>query len=133
VITSGVSGRDDSNTLMLNYNDTLASIFAYAHPSNIETTLVFDSKAGASGARAGPTSIRVASEGSEPFEISFYRTIRIPENGKVHNLPPGLGKFPLFNVQSFADKLPREIVEKGGIFFPMYRKSLRSLQRTLDV
>jgi hypothetical protein len=36
VITSAVSGQDNSNTLMLNYNNTLASIFAYAHPSNIE-------------------------------------------------------------------------------------------------
>ena len=41
--------------------------------------------------------------------------------------------FLLFNVQTFADKLPGEIVEEGGLFFPMYRKSLRSLQLIPDV
>jgi hypothetical protein len=59
--------------------------------------------------------------------------IRTPENGEVHNMPLGLGMFLLFNVQSFADKLPGKIVEKGGLFIPMYRKSLRSLQHIPDV
>lgn len=55
------------------------------------------------------------------LEISFQRTIRVPDDGKTHNLPPGLGQFPIFNVATFAKTLPLDTVEKGGVFIAMYR------------
>lgn len=54
--------------------------------------------------------------------ISFRRTVRVPDDGKEHNLPPGLGAFPLFNVEAFKSSLPQDMVEKGGLFLPMYQR-----------
>jgi hypothetical protein len=37
-------------------------------------------------------------------------------------LPPSMGRFPLYDVSSFAERLPNEIAGRGGIFFPMYER-----------
>lgn len=59
---------------------------------------------------------------SDWVDISFQRTIRVPDSNKVSQLPPGLGRFPLFLTSDHADKLPVEMVAKGGAFLPIYRK-----------
>ncbi|KAE9380184.1 hypothetical protein N431DRAFT_317555, partial [Stipitochalara longipes BDJ] len=56
------------------------------------------------------------------LNISFHRTIRIPDDGAVYPLPPSLGAFPLFNVKACEDKFSRDAAEKGGVFLPMYQK-----------
>ncbi|TGJ82309.1 hypothetical protein E0Z10_g6452 [Xylaria hypoxylon] len=38
------------------------------------------------------------------------------------NLPPGLGKFPLFKARDFALTLPADMAAKRGVFFPMYQR-----------
>ena len=66
--------------------------------------------------------------------ICFHRTIRVPglpvfltfchrsgsqarsDNQKTHALPPDMGSFQVFNVAEYADRLPKEIVSKGGLF-----------------
>ena len=53
--------------------------------------------------------------------INFHRTLRIPDDNKKYNLPPSLGNFPLEHIDDFADKLPANWKEHGGIFFPMYQ------------
>jgi len=60
----------------------------------------------------------------ESLSMQFHRTIRILDNGRAHNLPPSLGYFPLYSVPKFASSLPQDMVEKGGLFLPMYRKSI---------
>ncbi|ROW08042.1 hypothetical protein VPNG_06109 [Cytospora leucostoma] len=55
------------------------------------------------------------------LKISFRRTIRVPDNDQIFKLPPGLGSFPLFKVQDYAARLPKEMVDKGGLFFPMHQ------------
>lgn len=50
------------------------------------------------------------------LRISFERTIRVPDNKHAHSLPPGLGRFPLFPVSKYADKLPANITNRGGVF-----------------
>lgn len=59
--------------------------------------------------------------GSGKLDISFKRTIRVPDDRKTHNLPPGLGEFPIFNIAKFSKTLPLDTVEKGGVFIAMYR------------
>lgn len=49
--------------------------------------------------------------------IGFQRTIRVPDNDKLQALPPGLGSFRLFNVGEWADRLPKSVISKGGVFF----------------
>jgi hypothetical protein len=58
----------------------------------------------------------------ERFAVSFQRTLRIPDDGKVYPLPPGLGAFPLRRVEDFAERLPAAWREQGGVFLPMYQR-----------
>lgn len=53
--------------------------------------------------------------------INFHRTLRIPDDNTRYNLPPNLGSFPLEHVDGFADKLPKDWQEHGGIFLPMHQ------------
>src|SRR4030067_3437147 len=58
----------------------------------------------------------------ERFTLSFQRTLRIPDDGKVYPLPPGLDTFPLKSVDDYPDKVPASWIEQGGVFIPMYRR-----------
>lgn len=61
--------------------------------------------------------------GNGNLRISFRRTVRVPTqtaDGQPSCLPQGLGRFPLYNVAEFPN-LPRQMMEKGGVFMPMYR------------
>jgi hypothetical protein len=53
--------------------------------------------------------------------IDFQRTLRIPDDGREHPLPAGLGSFPLVHVDDFAERVPRAWVDKGGVMLPMYQ------------
>jgi hypothetical protein len=55
-------------------------------------------------------------------QISLSRSLRIPEDGRDYELPPGLGTFPIYDVRSFSGHLPVSMVAQGGLFLPMYRK-----------
>ncbi len=59
------------------------------------------------------------------LKIQFRRTIRVPDvqNG-ASELPPSMGHFPLYPVAAYAEKLPKAMATRGGVFFPMYRKWL---------
>lgn len=60
--------------------------------------------------------------GPEQLLIAFERTIRVPDNRNVNNLPPGLGEFPLYKVEDYNDRLPRDMSAKQGLFMPIYRE-----------
>ena len=49
------------------------------------------------------------------MRIDFQRTLRLPDNGESHHLPPGLGRFPLRHIASTinVDSLSSNI---GGLF-----------------
>lgn len=56
------------------------------------------------------------------LEITFHRTSRMPDDKRLHQLPASLGQFTLFNVEEYADRLPPPIVDRGGLFFPMWQR-----------
>lgn len=56
------------------------------------------------------------------FSITFHRTLRLPEDGRVHNLPPSLGSFPIKRVEDYLDKVPSSWIAHGGVFIPMFQK-----------
>jgi hypothetical protein len=114
------NSRDNWEILFQQINETLASFFARIAPSPIETDLVSEASSGGS---PFPDTVKIRAGKTRSFDIGFMRTIRVPDDGKVHNLPPELGRFPLFNIASFQDRLPQDMVNKGGIFLPIYRKS----------
>jgi hypothetical protein len=59
--------------------------------------------------------------GSE-VSIHFHRTLRIPDDGKVYPLPPGLGGFPIVPVSRHARRVPRRWREQGGFIIPMWQR-----------
>jgi hypothetical protein len=56
------------------------------------------------------------------LSMTFQRTLRIPDDGKNYPLPPGLGAFPLLKVADYKDRLPKDWIEHGGVFIPMYQR-----------
>ncbi|MEM9193263.1 MAG: hypothetical protein AAGF12_29075 [Myxococcota bacterium] len=54
--------------------------------------------------------------------VSFQRTLRIPDDGRTYPLPPGLGRFPIRRVEDYADRVPTDWRDKGGVFLPMYQR-----------
>jgi hypothetical protein len=55
------------------------------------------------------------------FSIDFQRTLRIPDDGENHRLPPGLGRFPVRHVDDFADSVSASWERHGGVMLPMYQ------------
>lgn len=55
----------------------------------------------------------------EGAQVRFMRTLRLPETG-THNLPPGLGEFPLRRVEDYPDTVPADWLAKGGVMLPVY-------------
>lgn len=72
----------------------------------------------------GDDSIDITNDktGRIAMSLSFMRTIRVPDNNEVNDLPPSLGKFPLQKVRDYIDRLPKKVAAKGGAFFPMHRE-----------
>jgi len=74
---------------------------------------------------AHKTSVRVANDEiifNDGLRISFQRTLRIPDDGDSYPLPPGLGSFPIRKVDDYADRVPAEWLQRGGVFLPMYQR-----------
>jgi hypothetical protein len=43
---------------------------------------------------------------SSSLEVTFHRTVRVPDGRKPSNLPPSLGRMEVFAVKDYADKCP---------------------------
>ena len=66
-----------------------------------------------------------------PVRITFERTLRIPEEG-LHDLPPGLGAFPLRRVEDYPDTAPAEWLTRGGVMLPVYQREAMWLSFDTD-
>jgi hypothetical protein len=66
----------------------------------------------------GHNSIKIG----DHFSVTFQRTLRIPDDGQDYPLPPGLGAFPIRRVEDYADNVPEQWRERGGVFIPMYQR-----------
>ena len=53
--------------------------------------------------------------------VSFFRTLRIPDDGHEYPLPPGFARFPLRHVDDFSGTVPGSWSRHGGVFLPMYQ------------
>ena len=54
-------------------------------------------------------------------KIDFQRTLRVPDDGQTHYLPPGLGKFPLRHIEDFDLGSNNHLKKRGGIIMPMFQ------------
>ncbi|MGI9077011.1 MAG: hypothetical protein ACR2G6_06720 [Gemmatimonadaceae bacterium] len=55
------------------------------------------------------------------FSVTFQRTLRIPDDGGVYPLPPGLGVFPILKVADYADRVPAHW-NRDSALIPMYQR-----------
>lgn len=55
------------------------------------------------------------------LSIECQRTLRIPDDGEAHCLPPGLGEFPMEHVDDHAGAVPEMWRKRGGVMLPMYQ------------
>lgn len=53
-------------------------------------------------------------------QVTLHRTLRVPDDGSKHRLPPSLGAFPISHVEDHAAKLPASWAKRGGVFLPMH-------------
>ena len=60
--------------------------------------------------------------GQQRFVVTLHRTLRIPEDGVTHKLPPNLGAFPIKLVDDYKDTVPKKWLKRGGVFFPMWQR-----------
>ncbi|SPF04892.1 hypothetical protein [Streptomyces sp. MA5143a] len=51
--------------------------------------------------------------------VRFIRTLRLPESG-THQLPPGLGDFPIRRVEDYPHTASEEMRARGGVMLPVY-------------
>lgn len=58
---------------------------------------------------------------SAVLRVDFWRTLRVPDDGKKYPLPAGIEEFPIFHVEDYKDTLPESWLRRGGIFIPMYQ------------
>lgn len=56
------------------------------------------------------------------FSLTLHRTIRLPEDGKSHALPPSRGQFAMKRIEDYKDKVPAAWRDHGGVFIPMYER-----------
>jgi hypothetical protein len=58
----------------------------------------------------------------ERFSVSFQRTLRIPDDGNIYPLPPGLGAFPIHSVVDYWDRVPLAWRSQNSYFISMYQR-----------
>ena len=71
-------------------------------------------------------------------EITFQRTLRIPDNDRSYALPPGLGRFPLRHIADYDLGDDEHLKRRGGLIMPMFQTdalwiSFSSLSRYWDI
>ena len=55
------------------------------------------------------------------ISIGFQRTLRLPDDGNTHSLPPGLGSFPLRHIHDYDLGNNDALKLRGGVIMPMYQ------------
>ena len=66
------------------------------------------------------------------LRVRFQRTLRIPDDGRPYDLPPGLGAFPLRPVDDSVSHVPPAWRRHGGVMIPMHRAEALWIEFTSD-
>lgn len=113
LVTDGPSCYDPDRGLLINRDETLDTFSSNMRRLKVECT------DGGIVASSFPAKLR----------ITFRRTLRLPDNGKIHNLPSDLGLISAHNIEGIKKKLTAsgsqslvEMAKKGGVFFPLYQR-----------
>lgn len=101
---------DHETGYRIHEKQTLADFFSRAFPQGVKTRF------------SNSDSIAVGTHSASQVLIHFMRALRVPEDGNEYDLPPGLGRFPLYDIRPYKSRLPKEMSTIEGCFLPMYRK-----------
>ncbi|MDA0892502.1 MAG: hypothetical protein O3C15_09325 [Proteobacteria bacterium] len=66
------------------------------------------------------------------LDITFQRTLRIPDDGKDYPLPAGLGRLPLRYIEDCEGELSQDTLNRGGILMPMYQSEATWIDFSCD-
>ena len=55
------------------------------------------------------------------LSIDLQRTLRLPDDGNTHALPPGLGSFPLRHISDYDLGENEMLKRRGGLIMPMFQ------------
>ena len=55
------------------------------------------------------------------LRVQFVRTMQVPSDGSVYELPDSYDNFPLEHIEDFAGKVPEKWLKRGGVIMPMYQ------------
>lgn len=61
-------------------------------------------------------------EGTTRLCVTFYRTLRVPDDGNSYFLPAGMGPFPIRRVSDYADRVPPHWLARPGVVVPMHQR-----------
>jgi len=56
------------------------------------------------------------------LQLTFQRTLRIPNDGQVYPLPPGLGRFPIYRCADYPNAFSAARDKPNQYFIPMYQR-----------
>lgn len=54
--------------------------------------------------------------------ITLNRTLRIPDDGRIWPLPPGLGLLPFLRARDFSRRVPEDWLDDDALFVPLYQR-----------
>ena len=54
-------------------------------------------------------------------KIDLQRTLRLPDNGDIHDLPPRLGNFSLHHIEDFDLDSNNHLIKRGRVIMPMFQ------------
>lgn len=57
-----------------------------------------------------------------PAQLTFHRTLRVPDNNTNSALPPSLGTFPLEPAGKYTEKLSGAMKARGGVLLPIMQR-----------
>ncbi|KAK2060316.1 hypothetical protein LY76DRAFT_510164 [Colletotrichum caudatum] len=119
VITDGSSSYDVEAGLRINQRESLVEFYNGC----FRKVAVSNSSASLSVEKRGSTlTIQDEVDPRITSSITFQRTLRLPEDRKLHGTSEFLGPFPLFSTDEHASRLPPAMNSKGGMFFPMFQR-----------
>ncbi|KAL7915838.1 hypothetical protein GGI35DRAFT_430805 [Trichoderma velutinum] len=121
-VTNGQPCYKSSLGYQINARQSIAAFFRKVFPYSMEAKICTSPKLTRDGTKLSH-SVMVGKVGAPALQISLVRTVRIRSgNATVYRVPRELGTFPLFNTQTYKDRLPSQAASQGGLFFPMYEK-----------
>ncbi|KAK2044563.1 hypothetical protein LZ31DRAFT_565829 [Colletotrichum somersetense] len=119
VIADGSSSYDVEAGLRINQKESLVEFYNGC----FRKVAVSNSSASLSVEKRGSTlTVQDEVDPRITSSITFQRTLRLPEDGKLHGTSEFLGPFPLFSADEHASRLPPAMNSKGGMFFPMFQR-----------